>query len=109
MDGLPVTITPPSLCTGSWPPGARKPVSDDGVETLVAVVVGGVDVVSGVDVVGGADVVSCVVVVAVVVVALSAADGCGATIVNCCCCCWVDALDIGPTVKTQFNECKGKI
>lgn len=55
MDGLPVTTVPvgptplPSLCTGSCPPGARNPNSDDGVDTFVpavaAVAVADVDVV----------------------------------------------------------------
>lgn len=92
-----MTTTPPSLCTGSWPPGAKKPVSDDGVETLVAVVVGNVDVVGGVDV------------VAVIITRLSVADGSGATIANCSCCCCVDVLIMGPTVNTYFYECIGTI
>jgi len=48
----------PSLNTGSCPPGAKKPVSDDGVDTLTAS--GVVEVDPGAIVDGAAAVADCV-------------------------------------------------
>lgn len=109
------TAAAPSLCTGgSWPPGAKKPVSEDGVDTLVAAVVAAAAVAFV------AGVVAPVTVVLApgpddAVAPAAAAPGPDAAAVPTadwsettakCCCCLVATLVVGPTANTQLYGCR---